>query len=102
MSNLFTRKEIREMNCILDITMVYMIKRTGWSTEKERLFNISFLFIIFAPDFLRYMSLCKHLSWGQCRKFLLPYVVYDCSKSVRNRYLIELFCGVVCVVTLPF
>ena len=23
-------------------------------------------------------------------------------KSVRNRYLIELFCGVVCVVTLPF
>ena len=23
-------------------------------------------------------------------------------KSVRNRYVIELFCGVVCVVTLPF
>ena len=26
----------------------------------------------------------------------------DRPKSVRNRYLIELFCGVVCVVTLPF
>ena len=26
----------------------------------------------------------------------------DRPKSVRNRYVIELFCGVVCVVTLPF
>ena len=26
----------------------------------------------------------------------------DRPKTVRNRYLIELFCGVVCVVTLPF
>ena len=26
----------------------------------------------------------------------------DRPKSVRNRFLIELFCGVVCVVTLPF
>ena len=26
----------------------------------------------------------------------------DCPKSVRNSCLIELFCGVVCVVTLPF
>ena len=26
----------------------------------------------------------------------------DCPKSIRNRCLIELFCGVVCVVTLPF
>ena len=26
----------------------------------------------------------------------------DRPKSVRNRCLIELFCGVVCVVTLPF
>ena len=26
----------------------------------------------------------------------------DRPKSVRNRYVIECFCGVVCVVTLPF
>ena len=26
----------------------------------------------------------------------------DRPKSVRNRYVIELFCGVVCIVTLPF
>ena len=26
----------------------------------------------------------------------------DCPKSVRNRCVIDLFCGVVCVVTLPF
>ena len=30
------------------------------------------------------------------------YVFISRPKSVRNRCLIELFCGVVCVVTLPF
>ena len=39
---------------------------------------------------------CNHTSW------VAVVTPTDRPKSVRNRCLIELFCGVVCVVTLPF
>ena len=42
------------------------------------------------------VNLVNHTSW------VAVVTPTDRPKSVRNRCLIELFCGVVCVVTLPF
>ena len=45
---------------------------------------------------VRPVNQVNHTSW------VAVVVPTDRRKSVRNRCLIELFCGIVCVVTLPF
>ena len=46
--------------------------------------------------FHEFLDPVNHTSW------VAVVAPTDRPKSVRNRCLIELFCGVVCVVTLPF
>ena len=48
------------------------------------------------PSFTKMRKPVNHTSW------VAVVTPIDRPKSVRNRCLIELFCGVVCVVTLPF
>ena len=60
----------------------------------------------FGPLVFKYRSQVIVEATISCLRFIMLYHALvtptDRPKSVRNRCLIELFCGVVCVVTLPF
>ena len=69
-----------------------------WNNFVTRKEETNILLFVFNLNILEHCSVRLHSSCGKYLRRLLT----DRPKSVRNRCIIELFCGVVCVVTLPF
>ena len=86
--------------CFLDCSVGVGVYVTGLS-QISSFFSLCSLCVLLIKRLLRLVGRwarkpVNHTSWVA---FVTP---TDRPKSVRNRCLIELFCGVVCVVTLPF